>query len=439
MTYEEAAEYILNIPKFTAKNKTGHTIRFLQFLGNPQEGRRVIHVAGTNGKGSVCAYLNAMLLAQGKTAGMFVSPHLVKMNERIVINGSQITDDDFLDIFGYVMEKVEEMEAENLPHPTFFEFLFGMAMTAFDRAGVEYIVLETGLGGRLDATNAIGKPLVSVITSIGLDHTAILGDTLEKIAFEKAGIIKKGVPVLYADTQEASSRVIEKRAAEIGAPCKKIGKDAYEILGIRDKHIAFSCVNAYYGDTTWTLDNIGLYQPGNAILALEAMRHIFGNEGMISRWREALAGVRWEGRMEEILPDVYVDGAHNVSAVESFVQSVQDKEKGNIILFSAVRDKDYEEMIACLCRNLDTDFYMITLIDDGRAARIEELQRIFEKYTEKPVFARESLEEALRYVMGHQQDRTIYCLGSLYLTGMIKALIPDRGENAVRKQGDKNT
>ena len=111
MTYTEAAEYILNIPKFTAKNKTGHTIRFLQFLGNPQEGRRVIHVAGTNGKGSVCAYLNAMLLAQGKTAGMFVSPHLVKMNERIVINGSQITDDDFLDIFVYVMEKVEEMEA----------------------------------------------------------------------------------------------------------------------------------------------------------------------------------------------------------------------------------------------------------------------------------------------------------------------------------------
>lgn len=125
MTYTEAAEYILNIPKFTAKNKTGHTIRFLQFLGNPQEGRRVIHVAGTNGKGSVCAYLNAMLLAQGKTAGMFVSPHLVKMNERIVINGCQIADEDFLDVFGYVMEKVEEMEAENLPHPTFLNSFSG--------------------------------------------------------------------------------------------------------------------------------------------------------------------------------------------------------------------------------------------------------------------------------------------------------------------------
>ncbi len=141
------------------------------------------------------------------------------------------------------------------------------------------IVLETGLGGRLDATNAIGKPLISVITSIGMDHRQYLGDTSGRNCMEKAGIFKKGVPVLFADAQEASSRVIEKRAAEIGVPCKKIGKDAYEILGIRDKHIAFSCVNAYYGDTTWTLDNIGLYQPSNAILALEAMRHIFGNEG----------------------------------------------------------------------------------------------------------------------------------------------------------------
>ena len=434
MTYAEAVEYISSIPKFTTKNKTEHTRRFLEFLGNPQEGRKAIHVAGTNGKGSVCAYLNAMLLAQGKNAGLFVSPHLVKMNERIVVNGVQISDEDFLNVFENVMGKVKEMEAAGLPHPTFFEFLFGMAMTAFDRAGVEYLVLETGLGGRLDATNSIDRPLAAVITSIGLDHMAILGNTLEKIAYEKAGIIKKGVPVFYADTQKESSCVIEKRAAELGAPCKKIGKDAYEILGIRDKHNAFSCANAYYGDTTWTLNNIGFYQPGNAILALEVMRYIFGREGNISAWREALAGVKWEGRMEEILPEVYVDGAHNVSAVESFVQSVQDRDKGNIILFSAVQDKDYEEMIACLCRNLDTDFYMITLIEDGRAAQIEELQRIFKKYTEKPVYAKESLEEALGFVMDHQQGRTIYCLGSLYLTGMIKAFIPEEKERAAKSR-----
>lgn len=423
MTYKEAVDYILKIPRFTKKNKPEHTRRFLTYLGNPQKERKVLHVAGTNGKGSVCVYLSTMLLAQKKTVGLFVSPHLVKMNERIVLNGRQISDETFLELFECVMERVEEMQKEGLPHPTFFEFLFGMAMTAFERAGVEYIVLETGLGGRLDATNSIEKPLVTAITSIGLDHTAILGDTVEKIAFEKAGIIKPGVPVFYSDTCEKSNRVIEKRAAMLGAPCKKIGKDAYEILGIRDKHIAFSCVNAYYGNTAWTLNNIGIYQPGNAYLAMEIMRLIFERDGLTDLWREALSQVKWEGRMEEVLPGVYVDGAHNISAVENFVRSVPDKEEGNIILFSAVRDKEYEEMIACLCRNLKTDFYVLIPIEDERAAPMEELQHIFRKYTDKPVFIKESLEEALQFVLEHQQHREIYCLGSLYLAGMMKAFV----------------
>lgn len=421
MRYEEAVEYILNIPKFTKKNEPSHTRQFLRCLGDPQEKFKVLHVAGTNGKGSVCAYLNAMLLSEGRTVGLFVSPHLVKMNERIVINGEMITDESFLDIFQFVLEKVKGMEAKGLPHPTFFEFLFGMAVTAFARAGVEYAVLETGLGGRLDATNTVEKPLVTAITSIGLDHMAFLGDTVGQIAFEKAGIIKPEIPVFYADTQEESNRVIEQRAADLGAPCKKIGKDAYEILGIRDKHIAFSCVNAYYGDITWSLNNIGAYQPGNAMLALEIMRYVLKENSHPKLWRQALRDLKWEGRMEEILPDVYVDGAHNVSAVEGFLRSVPQGEE-NIILFSAVSDKDYEEMIACLCRNLNTAFYVITLIEDKRAAGMEELQRIFEKHTTKPVIVKESLKEAFSYVLQNQEGRKIYCLGSLYLTGMIKEL-----------------
>ncbi|MGC4020105.1 MAG: Mur ligase family protein [Muricomes sp.] len=422
MTYQEAVDYILQIPKFTSKNKPEHTREFLRYLGNPQAGRKVFHVAGTNGKGSVCVYLSTMLLAQGKTAGLFVSPHLVKMNERIRVNGSQISDGTFLETFEHVLGTVERMREAGLPHPTFFEFLFGMAMTVFHRADVEYIVLETGLGGRFDATNSIENPLVTAITSIGLDHMAILGNTVEQIAFEKAGIIKPGVPVFYSDTCEQSNSVIEERAKEVGAPCKKIGKDAYEILGIQDKHIAFSCVNAYYGNTAWTLNNIGIYQPANAMLAMEIMGFVFGAGGRTDLWREALHNVKWEGRMEELLPGVYVDGAHNVSAVESFVRSVQDRSE-NIILFSAVRDKEYEEMIACLCKNLKTDFYMLTQIENERAASLEELQHVFRKYTDKPVFIRESLGEAFQYVLEHQRHRKIYCLGSLYLAGMIKALI----------------
>ena len=158
-------------------------------LGDIQEQLKIIHIAGTNGKGSVCAYLDAMLRAEGKSTGLFTSPHLVKMNERIVLNGKQISDEDFCEVFEETMQAVRRMQDAGLEHPTFFEFLFAMAMKAYDRAGMEYIVLETGLGGRLDATSSV-EPVACVITSIGLDHMEYLGDTVEQIAGEKAGIIR---------------------------------------------------------------------------------------------------------------------------------------------------------------------------------------------------------------------------------------------------------
>lgn len=428
MTYDEAVEYILKVPRFTKKNSLEHTKQFLRFLGNPQKDLKVIHVAGTNGKGSVCVYLDAMLRAEGKAAGLFVSPHLIKMNERIRISGKPVTDIDFLRVFERVMEKVREMERQGFPHPTFFEILFGMAVTAFAEAGVEYAVLETGLGGRLDATNSIEHPVCTAIASIGLDHMEILGDTLEKIAAEKAGILKKGVPLLYSEGQEESNRVIEERASGLGIYCKKIGKNAFENLRIENKNIAFSCTNAYYGNTAWKLHNTGTYQAENAMLALEVMRSLFGDSGHPALWREALAQVTWEGRMEEILPDIYVDGAHNINAVHRFVQSVKVRGPHRMaVLFSAVREKNYEEMAACLCRNLDADYYVVTHIEDRRAEEAEKLAEVFAGYTDRPVIVRESPADALHYVRDHQEGRTIYCLGSLYLAGMLKALVEEEG------------
>ena len=425
MRYEEAVNYINDIPKFTKKHDADHTRTFLEYLGNPQEDLKVLHVAGTNGKGSVCAYLDGMLRSEGRHTGLFTSPHLVRINERIVLHGQEITDKRFCELFNRTLAAVRKMGGAGIPHPTFFEFLFGMAMLAFAEEGMEYAVLETGLGGRLDATNAVERPIVSVITSIGMDHMEYLGDTIGEIASEKAGIIKEGVPVFFAQTCGESDGVILRRAEELHAFCKKIGKDAYEILGIEDKHIAFSCSNAYYGNTTWKLNNIGVYQPGNAVLAMEVMRHLFGEAGHPQKWREALAGLKWAGRMEEILPDVYIDGAHNVSAVEAFADSVPQSEKGNIILFSAVRDKEYEAMIERLCRSVQADFYVVTLIADRRAAEAGTLGKLFEKYTDRPVIVIESAEEALRYVLSHRGGRTVYCLGSLYLTGMVKDLIQE--------------
>lgn len=438
MTYEEAVNYILEIPKFTKKNDREHTRAFLRYLGDPQEHMKVIHVAGTNGKGSVCAYLDGMLRSEGKRTGLFTSPHLVKMNERIVINGEEIRDESFSAVFVKTLETIQHMEKEGLAHPTFFEFLFGMAMYAFAEAGVEYAVVETGLGGRLDATSAVEHPAACVITSIGLDHTEYLGNTLEEIATEKAGIIRHGAPVFYARTSEESDRVIAQTARKCGSFCKKIGKDAYEILGIEDKHIAFSCFSAYYGNTTWKLNNTGVYQPGNAVLAMEVMRGLFGENGHPGRWREVLADLKWPGRMEEVLPDVYIDGAHNISAVEAFVQSVPMDGAGNIILFSSVQDKDYEKMAECLCRSGTAELYVVTHIEDRRGADAQRLADIFRKYTERPVVVRESVKEAFEYVLGVQNGRRVYCLGSLYLTGMIKGLIQeDIIDAGLRRRAEK--
>lgn len=425
--YQEAEAYILELPKYTKKNTTEHTQIFLSFLGNPQDGKQVLHVAGTNGKGSVCMYLDAMLRAEGKRTGVFVSPHLVRMNERIRIDGNQVSDETFVRLFLKARECAEKMEEEGLPHPSFFEFLFGMAMAGFDEAGTEYVVLETGLGGRLDATNSISRPFACILTSIGLDHTEILGDTLEKIAAEKAGILKEKVPVIFADTQEESSRVIEARAEELGCPCKKIGKHAYEILEIQNGTLAFSPVNAYYGDTTWKLQNTALCQPENAMLAMETMRILFQEQGNIRAWREALSQVKWEGRMEEIRPDFYVDGAHNISAVKMFVQSIQSEKAEKLVLFSAVKDKQYEEMIKCLCSVSHVREYVITWIEDERGTQTEELLEIFQKYTDRPVTVKEEIREALSYLDSKRDGCKVYCLGSLYLAGMIKEIMEEAG------------
>ena len=430
MTYKEIVTYIEEIPRFTRKHSLAHTREMLLFLGNPQNGKKIIHVAGTNGKGSVCAYLDAMLRAEGKSTGLFTSPHLVKMNERIVLNGKQISDEDFCEVFEETMQAVRRMQDAGLEHPTFFEFLFAMAMKAYDRAGMEYIVLETGLGGRLDATSSV-EPVACVITSIGLDHMEYLGDTVEQIAGEKAGIIRPEVPVFFAQTAPGSDSVIEKTAEKEGCFCKKIGKDAYEILGIEDKHIAFSCLNDYYGTTTWKLNNIGLYQPHNALLAMEVMRGLFGENGHPHLWKEALEAVRWRGRMEEVLPGVYVDGAHNISAVKAFAETVEKAGFADAVLFSAVRDKDYEEMIKYLCEHTEAACYIVTQIEDARGTRADELGVVFRKYTDKPVRVIGSVKDAFEYAVSSRRGGNVYCLGSLYLTGMIEGYLGSR-ENQIR-------
>lgn len=428
-TYEEAATYIEEIPKFTKKHTLEHTKMFLKRLGNPAADRKIVHVAGTNGKGSVCAYLQAILMAEGKRTGFFTSPHLVSVNERIRVDNIQIDNETFLKVFRKVLKIVRQMVEDGIEHPSYFEFLFGMGMTAFAETDVEYIILETGLGGRLDATNAIDNPALAIITSISLDHTAILGDTIEKIAGEKAGIIKPGVPVFFDGSSKKAAEVIKAKASEMGVSCREVTKNAYEIQEVHRKYIAFSRRSAYDKDVIFQVPMCGCYQAMNAELALEASEYLLaGEEIHMDRWKEALAELHWEGRMERVGAHITVDGAHNPGAMEAFVESVKaldESERGEmVLLFSAVSDKKYDQMIEYLCENLDVKAYVVTQIEDERGVPAEELADVFRRYTDRPVYCKERLEDAVRTAMNERGETgEIYCLGSLYLVGMMKKLL----------------
>ena len=428
-TYEEAAAYIEEIPKFTKKHTLEHTKTFLKRLGNPAADRKIVHVAGTNGKGSVCAYLQAILMAEGKRTGFFTSPHLVSVNERIRVDNIQIDNETFLKVFRKVLKIVRQMVEDGIEHPSYFEFLFGMGMTAFAETDVEYIILETGLGGRLDATNAIDNPALAIITSISLDHTAILGDTIEKIAGEKAGIIKPGVPVFFDGSSKKAAEVIKAKASELGVSCREVTKNAYEIQEVHRKYIAFSRRSAYDKNVIFQVPMCGCYQAMNAELALEASEYLLaGEEIHMDRWKEALAELHWEGRMERVGAHITVDGAHNPGAMEAFVESVKaldESERGEmVLLFSAVSDKKYDQMIEYLCENLDVKAYVVTQIEDERGVPAEELADVFRRYTDRPVYCKERLEDAVRTAMNERGETgEIYCLGSLYLVGMMKKLL----------------
>lgn len=428
-TYEEAVAYIEEIPKFTKKHTLEHTKLFLKRLGNPAVDRKIVHVAGTNGKGSVCAYLQAILMAEGKRTGFFTSPHLVSVNERIRVDNIQIDNETFLKVFRKVLKIVRQMVEDGIEHPSYFEFLFGMGMTAFAETDVEYIILETGLGGRLDATNAIDNPALAIITSISLDHTAILGDTIEKIAGEKAGIIKPGVPVFFDGSSKKAAEVIKAKASELGVSCREVTKNAYEIQEVHRKYIAFSRRSAYDKDVIFQVPMCGCYQAMNAELALEASEYLLaGEEIHMDRWKEALAELHWEGRMERVGAHITVDGAHNPGAMEAFVESVKaldESERGEmVLLFSAVSDKKYDQMIEYLCENLDVKAYVVTQIEDERGVSAEELADVFRRYTDRPVYCKERLEDAVRTAMNERGETgEIYCLGSLYLVGMMKKLL----------------
>ena len=423
-TYEGAVSYCLTVPRFTKKNDMESTREFFAYLGKPGTKAQIIHIAGTNGKGSVSAFLQSICLKAGKKVGMFTSPHLCDIRERIRVNGQLCSEEAFLQgflavkeaLFAYGKERPEKKEY----HPTFFEMLFFIGMICFEKESPDVIVLETGLGGRLDATNVIEKPALCVITEIGFDHMEYLGTTLSEIAGEKAGIIKHGVPVVYWKEKEEAASVIEERARTLSSPCIPVSKDEVDLKFFGDKYIDFSYNSRYYDYVGLRVNTKAVYQTENASLAACAALKLW-REDVIPYLHEGIASMRWEGRMEEVLPGVFFDGAHNEDGIGAFLTSVEhDGCKGErSLLFSVVQDKESRKMADRITESgLFSRIYTAPIASD-RSVSKEVLEELFG--TDSKVFYFDTPEQAL---MGMLDDREaedcLYVAGSLYLIGQLK-------------------
>lgn len=418
MTYSEMERELNEIPKFGAKASLSNLSAYLELANHPERNLRVIHIAGTNGKGSVSAYIDSILRQAGYTTALFTSPHLIKINERFRINFKECSDEELINVWCSVKDYMVKGEEKGLQSLTFFEILFFMGMLIFSEKAIDYCILETGLGGRLDAT-VLSNPVLSVITSISYDHTEILGDTIEKIAAEKAGIIKEGIPVVAMDEENGAFSVIERTAKEKNAPVYGLKSQELTILKKCENTIDFSINSRYYKISNLKVKSYASYQVQNAALAVLAVKVLLPevSQDVI---REGIVKMYWPGRMEEIAENVYVDGAHNPGAVHQIYNSLTDSDKEWLLLFAVCSDKDYSEMIRVLGR-LPWKRIYITKIDSARGADTAAVKQCFKEETAGcPIYEYDNARTAFETALKDREYENLLCLGSLYLAGEIK-------------------
>ncbi|MEM9479260.1 MAG: folylpolyglutamate synthase/dihydrofolate synthase family protein [Verrucomicrobiota bacterium] len=390
--YQGEIEWLYGVQQLGVKLGLENMQRLLEAMGHPEEKMKFVHVAGTNGKGSVCAMGEAMLRAGGVKTGLFTSPHLVSYCERIKVNGRQVAEDDV----ARLIVELRELVADWDPHPTFFELTLGIALRVFEEAGVEVAVLETGLGGRLDSTNVI-LPEVSAITPISYDHQHILGDTLAEIAGEKAGIIKPGVPVVSSPQKDETKVVLERFAEERQAPIKFV-------------------------ESLWTESNVGIageHQRWNAALAVEALR-----VANLPHSVDGLADVKWPARFDRRQLDggmtVVIDGAHNPSSAEALAKTWRTEfgDRKATLIFSSANRKDVAGVLQWLSPLANSVHFVP--IQSARAVPPEELKRHFTGAAE--VFLHETFSQAMEAMVASAPG-PILIAGSLFLAGEAIAVL----------------
>ena len=432
MTYEEALAYLEDTSSFGIKPGLERIQALMQALGNPERDYKIIHVTGTNGKGSVTTYISYALFTSGLRVGRFTSPHLESYTERIEINDVQISKDAFGELISRVRQGVEQIIADGVEPPTQFEILTAAAFLFFKEQGVDYAVVEAGLGGLLDSTNIV-KPIVSVITNVTLDHQAYCGDTVEEIAKHKAGIIKEGVPIVTA-AQGGPLGVIEEAAKEKHATLyifnRKFGIDSRSVVP-GGQIMTISAVDMAPAMLFTTM--AGVHQSVNLACALQAVRLVMEQDDAISEetMREGFARATWAGRFEikKALDRTFIfDGAHNAAGAESFNMTYQElfEDKPKTIVMAILSDKDENGIIREVVKPKDT-----VIAVAAPTPRTEIPEQLVENVRQcvKQVVAQteESVSDALELALRSTQagDNIVVC-GSLYILGEARAWLQDR-------------
>lgn len=426
MNYEEALAYIHGTLKFGSKLGLQNITELLNRLGNPHKAFPSVHIAGTNGKGSVTAMTANILHKAGYKVGMFISPYLERFTERIQVDFEEIPQETLARLTGQVKEKVSEMVADGFNHPTEFEIVTALGFLYFAECRIDIAVVEVGLGGRLDATNVL-HPLVSVITSISYDHMYILGNTLREIAYEKGGIIKPGVPVVSYPQEEEAARVIEDLSRERNSPYYSVKPEQ-----IHEKYSTFGEQCFDFDCEGKTLENIRIHLPGkhqllNAACALTSIM-VLKEQGFAIDDGAIYAGMeatRWPGRLELVRenPMVILDGAHNPSGAQALADAVRLYFPGKHIhlILGVFKDKDVDSVAKILCSVASE--ITVTMSDSPRATEIAELERIVRQY-HSVVDVKPSLKEAIPYAMKRLAEKDILIIsGSLYLIGEARTIL----------------
>ncbi|MBI5416755.1 bifunctional folylpolyglutamate synthase/dihydrofolate synthase [Candidatus Poribacteria bacterium] len=421
-SYPECLEYLYGLQRFGIKFGFNNINYLLDKLGSPHNKFKSIHVAGTNGKGSTTTILGAILKAAGYKVGIYTSPHLVDYCERIIVDGKPIPQKKIVELTNQIINIIQDMPNADKTHPTYFEVTTAQAFQYFAESEVDFAIVEVGMGGRLDATNVI-NPLLSIITSIGLEHTEILGDTLYKIAGEKAGIIKHGIPVVTGVSDSESLEPIINKSAEKQSDIYILNKNfSYKIKSLELKGSSFDYFGIENNFNNLFVSLSGEHQIHNTALALAGIeilkkhKNISVDENII---RKGLNSVYWPGRLEIISESPYIllDGAHNPDGALTLKKNINKffHNKKIYFIIGILKDKNREKILETLCPLAHE--IILTTISYERASSPEELYEIAKKYS-KNITLIPTVESSITYAKSRASKDDIICIsGSLYILG----------------------